>query len=139
MVLSVHILTGAAIAVKTQNPILGLLFAFFSHYLIDIIPHQEYSIQNIKDRRWKNSFGEFSKVFLDILIGLLIVLIFTKDYFLAILGGFLAILPDALTLLDFLHQNHDKIHWFKNNKKISLFWEILSQIIVAGISIIILL
>jgi hypothetical protein len=146
MVLTVHILIGAAVAEKTGNPILGLLFAFLSHYLMDAIPHQEYSIRGIEEGRWKNSSKNFLKIFLDILIGFFLITIFSKNYFLAFLGGFSAILPDILTFLYFifpkikplhlLSKFHKKTHWFKNYKiKIPLFWGIFTQVLILFLAI----
>ena len=95
MVLTVHILTGAVIAAKTQNPILGLLFAFLSHYLVDTIPHEEYRIQNIQGGQWKNSFKDFLKIFLDILVGFFLAIALSKNYF-AVLGGFSALSTNSI-------------------------------------------
>ena len=143
MILSAHILTGAAILSKTTNPILGFLFAFLSHYLLDFLPHREYSIDNILKKEWKQTKNEFLKVFLDVFIGFLIVLIvlFLKNkgemdiwrfYFQNLpifLGGFLGILADGLTFLylllpkskflETLHNFHRKIHFLNSRNKLS--------------------
>lgn len=150
MVLTVHILIGAAVATRTGNPILGLLFAFLSHYLIDAIPHKEYSIQNIKEGKWQNSSKDFLKIFLDILIGFFLIIIFQGNYFLAFLGGLSAILPDILTFLHFifpkikplhlLSKFHEKTHWFKHSKiKIPLFLGIFTQVLMLFLAILIFL
>jgi len=152
MILSVHFLAGAAIAAKIQNPVLGLFFAFLSHFLLDLVPHQEYHIYNIKARKWKESFFDFLKVSLDIFIGIFIFLILTKNIFWGAAGGFLAALPDGLIflsllfpkikILDYLRKYHEKIHWFKDAKtgceKVSFFWRIFSQVLIGAASIIFL-
>jgi len=150
MILTVHILIGSIVATKTGSPILGFLFAFLSHYFIDAIPHREYSIQNIKEGKWKNSFKDFLKIFLDILIGFFLIIIFQGNYFLAFLGGLSAILPDILTFLYFifpkikplhlLSKFHEKTHWFNNSKiKIPLFWRISTQVLILFLAILIFL
>ncbi|MFC1629620.1 hypothetical protein ACFL11_00100 [Patescibacteria group bacterium] len=151
MILTAHILTGAAIVTKTQNPFLGLLFAFLSHYLLDFLPHNDYSekLKNIKERRWKKSFFDFSLVILDFSFGVLLVFLFSKNLFLSLVGGFFAVLPDTFSLLHFLfHKNKllnkyyifqkEKLHYF-NNKKVSVFWQTLVQASVILISIFFLL
>ncbi len=99
MVLAVHIIVGAAIVGKTKNPLLGLFLAFLSHYIIDFLPHQEYSIINIKNRAWRKSLFDFLKVFIDMTLGFATIILISKNIGLALLGGFLGIVPDGLTLL----------------------------------------
>ena len=142
MVLTPHLLVGATIAARINLP-LGLVLAFLSHYLLDFLPHWEYSIENIQQRLWKKSLPEFLKVFLDISIGTFLVFIISENLVLAIVGGFLAILPDGLVLLSLIFPNklltlHDafmrKTHFLKD-KKISLFWGIFSQSLVIAVAI----
>lgn len=150
MILTAHILVGAVIAEKTQNPILGLSFALLSHYFLDATPHQDYYINNILGRRWASSSADFIKLFLDIFLGFSLIMIFSKNYSLAILGGLSAALPDVLIfisavfprikLFSLLNRLHRKTHWFRDaklNKKVPLFWGISTQILIslAAISI----
>ncbi len=163
MILSAHLIAGAVIAVKSSQPILGLLLAFLSHYLLDFIPHQEYSIRNIWEKQWEKSFFDFLKIGLDILLGIIIVLFLIKNLTLAFWGGFFGLIPDGLMVLYlFLPKNrflekhavfHRKIiHIFKNNgyslngsphngprsnpiKKEFFFLRILSQVLVVVLSI----
>ena len=112
-----------------SNPVLGLLSAFLSHYIIDTLPVWEYKIENIKKGQWNRSRPDFLKVFLDIAIGFILVFIFSKDIFLGTVGGFLAMIPDGLTLLlkifpktkilNIHHRLHAKFNWFRSleNKK----------------------
>ena len=140
MILTTHLLVGAAIASKMPQPtFLALVLAFLSHYLLDLLPHSEYLIKNIKGRRWHKSFLDFSKIGIDIGLGTLLILIFSKNAPIIFAAAFLAILPDAFTLLNSIWPNkvlkiHEdfhtkKIHFLKY-KKISLFWRISSQILV---------
>lgn len=142
MVLTPHLLIGAAIASRINLP-LGLVLAFLSHYLLDFLPHWEYSIKNIQQKLWKKSLPEFLKIFLDISIGAFLIFIISKNLVLAGTGGFLAILPDGLILLILIFPNklftlHNtfmrKIHFLKD-KKISPFWGIFSQSLVIAVAI----
>lgn len=140
MLLGPHILVGAALAATIPNPLLGLLFAFLSHFLLDRIPHWEYSIEplkQIKTRGAKYCTPILRRVTLDIAIGfvaLIIALGLSKNNtpsWIYIFGAFFGILPDGLSFLEFLapknailskflksfHALHQKIHF---NKKTAL-------------------
>lgn len=143
MILSAHFLVGAAIATKTQNPLLGFLLAYLSHYFFDLLPVWEYDISALSNRQWRKSAGDFLKIFFDILFGFLLVLFFSKNTLIGMLGGFLAMVPDGITLLFILfpkinllslHQKiHEKVNWFRYseiNKKIPAWGTILSQILI---------
>lgn len=140
MILTPHLILGAAIAVKFQNPFFGFFFAFLSHYLIDLLPHQEYSILNIRNRKWQDAGLDVLKVTLDISFGLLLLLLLAKNYLIALTGAFFAVLPDGLSLLFFMfpenkllkghHNLHQGVIHSLNHKKNSLILEILSQVAV---------
>jgi len=156
MILAVHFLFGAALVLNINYLPLALLVAFFSHYLLDSLPHFEYSIENIQRKRWRESFDDFLKVFLDLSLGIIITFFLSKNFLLSFLGGFTAILPDSLILLGLIcpnrllleHNNfHRKFHFSKSpkesgklefyfkGKKISPFWAFLSQFSVTVISV----
>lgn len=145
MILFCHILAGAAIAAKIQIIPLALLLAFLSHYVLDFIPHWEYSIDNIFEKRWKAAKFDFLKILMDFGFGILLIFIFSKNQPIILAGAFFAILPDGLTLIGLLLPNnllkiHDKFHrelvhcskkiFFKENK-ILFFAGIFSQILVS--------
>lgn len=46
MLAASHALTGAVIAAKTQNPVLGFALAFLSHPILDLIPHWDFNSRN---------------------------------------------------------------------------------------------
>ena len=147
MIQTCHLLAGAALAVKFKTAYLGLFLALPSHYLLDMIPHAEYSVNHIIKGQWKDSFIDFSKVALDFLVGGLLILTFTQNIFLAGAGACLSVLPDGLNFLFILfpknrllqahHDFHEKIHYSKN-KKTPRFWGISSQLIIVILSIILL-
>lgn len=144
MILTVHLLTGAALVSKIQSIPLALFLAFLSHYFLDFLPHpDEYSIRNIKEKRWRKSFFDFLKIGIDIFIGLLIIFILAGKQPIIYAGAFLAILPDFFTFLGIIFSNklwwhndefHEKIH-FTKYQKISFFWRFFIQLIVSIIAL----
>ena len=113
MLLAPHILVGAAVASQFQNPVLGLIFALLSHFVLDRTPHWEYSVEalkQIKTRGIKYCRPILLRVILDIIIGFA-VLIFAMlisanpiDFVYLALGGFFGILPDGLSFLLFVKE-----------------------------------
>lgn len=144
MILLIHMLFGAAIALHIKNPILAIILAFLSHYLLDFFPHKEYDINNISEKRWKKAVPEFQKVFLDFLLGILLILLFSNNRPIIYICAFFAILPDGFSVLSSIFQikilkvhnnfHQGKLHFFKKIK-ISNFWRILSQILILLIAL----
>ncbi len=150
MIATPHLLIGAAIVSKIKFLPLAFFLAFLSHYFLDFIPHIDYSAkniyENIYERKWKKVFPDFLKVILDISLALFLILIFSKNQPIIFVGAFLAILADGLNFLNFVFPNrfleihyklHQKIHFFEN-KKISIFGRIFSQILIVLIAIFLL-
>ncbi|MDO8435911.1 MAG: hypothetical protein Q7S82_00800 [bacterium] len=149
MILVSHLLVGAAIAEEIKSVPIAIFLALFSHYLLDFLPHSEYSIKNIGEGKWRHSFFDFFKIFLDFSSGVLLILVLAKNPLIALLAGITAILPDGLAFLAFvfpenkllkIHRafHHIKTHSFRN-KKIPLFWKIISQALTIAVTIIFLL
>lgn len=136
MLLAPHILVGAAIAASTPNPLLGLLFAFLSHFLLDRVPHWEYSIEplkQIKAKGIKYCMPILRRVALDIGAGVIVLIIAVTmsgeniPFAAWALGGFFGVLPDGLSFLHFIRKKggpiskilkfifilHQKIHFDK--------------------------
>ena len=145
MLLTPHILTGAAIVTRVQNPLFGLIFVLLSHYFLDLFPQTEYSIKNIRSGRWSKSLPDFLKTFVDIALGLSIVFLTVGYAPLVLIAVFTAIFPDGLTLLycifptNRLLKKHSKIHLAINtvfeNKKLPAFWGVASQIAIIAVAI----
>ena len=123
MLLAPHILVGAAVASRFQNPLLGIVFAFLSHFLLDSIPHWEYSIKelrHIKTKGIRYCMPIFLRIVLDITTGiaiLIIALYFGRNeipFSAWALGGFFAILPDGITFLGMLKPRNKIILFFIN-------------------------
>ncbi len=158
MILLVHLLLGALIGQKIPNLFLAIILAFLSHYLLDFIPHMEYEVKNIVGARWKKSLPDLIKVFLDFISGIILIFIFSKNWPIIYVCAFFAILPDGLSLLNMLTKNkflrahsafhQGKIHFLKDNppppkasarqRKISRFWRVFSQVVIAAICLMLL-
>jgi hypothetical protein len=163
MILTPHILVGAAIGAKTQNLGLIVILGILSHFILDKIPHWDYQCLGIKNfkktKNFKALFFNFLKIAIDGLIGLLIVLlviwqknILNLNYLPFILFGiFTCLLPDialgfslffsgkfAKKYIDF---HHRFLHYFKNKEKEGkiTFLGLSTEILVSVIAIIILL
>lgn len=147
MILLVHLLFGAAIGSAVKNMPLAIILAFLGHYLLDFFPHAEYSIEISKKTQWYAALLIVFKIILDFSLGILLILMFSKNQPIIYLCAFLAIVPDGLTLINkfvpnkifeaHLRFHTNKIHFFKN-KKISIFWKIATQLTVVIISVVLL-
>jgi hypothetical protein len=146
MILTAHLLTGAALASKIQPTPFALLLALASHYFLDFLPHRDYDIENLKAKNWSRTGPALLRISLDLSFGLLVVLVLAKNPFLALAGGFFALLPDGVVLLNIIFPNsffnflgriHRKIHFFKH-KNIPLLWGILSYLAIFLLSALLL-
>lgn len=146
-----HLLAGAAIAAKISNPFLALPLALLSHYFLDSFPQEEYSITNIFQKRWNNTFLDFLKVFLDFSLGITLILLLSGAKPIILIAAFLAIAPDGITFLNLFLSNklikqHQKLHKainylcapMKKNKKIYRFLGVFSQVAVIATAILFL-
>lgn len=141
MILIPHLIISGVIAANISFWPLALILAFFSHYLLDFLPHNEYLINNIKQRKWITAGPDFLKLSIDFIIGfgflVLIHYIKNTSYYILFVAGIMGILPDMLYFFSFTYRNnkilkwnsflHEKIHFFKD-KKISGMWRTLIQI-----------
>lgn len=161
MILLFHIFIGAVIAAKIKFLPLVIVFALLSHYFLDFLPHNEYSIDNVRQKNWKKAKLDFLKIFLDLAIGILFVsfiqYITGINYYVLFVGAIASIFPDFLTMLNFIFPkniilkyhiySHRKIHIFskyslkpsQNYKKIPLWGYFLSQTSVVLIGLLVLL
>ena len=147
MILLAHMIFGAAIGSLVKNIPLAIILAFLGHYFLDLFPHIEYPIPNIKDKNWSKVIYDIPSVFLDFCLGLLLIFLFSKNQHIIYVCSFIAIVPDGFTIINSLFKNKvlawhqkihgEKIHYFKY-QKISIFWRVLTQILAIIISIILL-
>jgi hypothetical protein len=100
VILTTHILSGAALGANIQNPYAVAAFAVALHFALDILPHGDYLNK-------KSSIREFWKVAIDLFFGFAIIAaaLFSKgalepDTLRNILIGiFFSVLPDGITFL----------------------------------------
>jgi len=129
MPLAVHLLFGAIITALIHPLGLGLFLAFASHYALDALPHWDYSIENIKSKKWNNAFPDFAKIFFDVFPVLAIIFIVSKNPYL-LLGAVLAGLPDILMFSNWIFPNkillfldekiHNKTHYPEQKTRLCL-------------------
>lgn len=147
MILLAHLLLGALIGEKINNPVLAAILAFLSHYFLDIFPHVEYSITNMTSKDWKKFLPVFLKIFLDFSAGIILIFTFSTNREIIYISAFFAILPDGFSILNLIFKNkilakhsrlhQEKLHYFKY-KKISNFWRIFNQVAIVVICILLL-
>lgn len=146
MILLVHMIFGAAIGSATKSMPAAIILAFLSHYFLDSLPHIEYNVENVKNRQWRKALPDILKIFLDFCLGLLFILVFSKNHLILYICAILAIIPDGFTLLNYFFLNkisdahnrfHKKIHFLKN-KKFSRVWRISFQLLMVIFSILLL-
>ncbi|MDO8676363.1 MAG: hypothetical protein Q7K16_01790 [Candidatus Azambacteria bacterium] len=128
MTLASHIIISGLLGASTHNYFLAAIVGFFSHYIVDAIPHWDAYLSPDFDSRAKSKgvlflkdkflYKELSKVAIDIIIGLgVLSLMFFETFELenityAAIGVFFGVLPDPLQLLylitnwRFLKPNH---------------------------------
>lgn len=160
MILSVHLLIGAAIgsrlqgearsasgAAKVRNYWAIFILAIISHFVLDSIPHWEYTglTANVSG----DVFMTVTiKALLDILIGVGVICWLFKSSRLiqpALWGAFFTLLPDgliftyvfsqvffgwSLTFLTYPIAFHDKIHFTDGTD--FLFWRVAAEVIIAA-------
>ncbi len=154
MILTPHILIGAAIASKIPN-VWGLILAFLSHFVLDAIPHLEYSIKGIKRFERRQFFRSLAKVELDFCLGVMIFAFVATDLssvrvIYGLLGIVAAVLPDGLMFFYYVSggkwlKNFGRFHHFVHHKgrkhkikqKIS-FLRVFSQVLTAVLAILVL-
>ncbi len=114
MILATHAVVGAALAQEfPQQPTLGFLIAFLSHFLLDAIPHWQYGLKSFRRDAsdYLNNDMQLGRDFVidlgrtgsDFFLGIILsLLLFSPSHFsplitlLGVLGG---ILPDAFQLV----------------------------------------
>jgi hypothetical protein len=162
MILTPHLIIGAAIGAKTHNLGLIIILGILSHYILDFVPHWDYINHGIKNfhktKDFKALFLDLFKIAIDGLIGLLIVLlvVWRKDLLnlnnliFIILGIFFSILPDILLFAAIIFRgtltqkyvdfHHKFLHCPKDKEKEGkiTFLNISTEILVTIISAIIL-
>ncbi len=124
---TVHLLVGAAIASVIPNPVGMFIAAFFSHYILDLLPHIDPETFTTHD----HPYTGIQKVSLAIDV-ILVIALLTAMYWLSknsgyiLLGAIAAQLPDLLMPLERyqtfypLYRMHTIFHWNKDHAK---YWD----------------
>lgn len=144
MILLAHLLFGAAIGHIVGNPAIAIILAFLSHYFLDFFPHIEYPIENIRKNQWQKAMPDILRIILDFSLGIFLIFVLSKTQPIIYICALFAILPDGLTVMNFIFTNkildahktlhRKKVHFLKD-KKISNFWRVFSQVAAVVISI----
>ena len=142
MVITPHMLVGAAIGTQFNNPWSVFILGLFSHYLLDALPHWDY-LSRVKIA----NPDHLKKIGLDFILGGFFVLILTwssPQKLLILIAVAATLLPDCLEAfyqnfdikwLKSLSQFHHKIHY---QKRLSFWPGLLFPLIVSLITLSIL-
>lgn len=118
MLLTVHTLTGALIALAVKDPALAAPLAFTSHFVLDSTPH--FGIDGLDFKTSKGKIVGVADCFGALITWLILISIFPAQWFLVSIGVFFACLPDLLYLPDIffnfipskkLLRFHSRIQW----------------------------
>jgi len=143
MILSSHMAMGAVIGAKFNNPWLIVVLGVIFHYVLDIIPHDEYDIEDMKAGKVNRGFLLSSfKVLIDLSVGLgvgiYIYSVSGASFLNIILAMFFSLLPDLFTLVSFFYKSkfltglnkfHQFLHFYKY-RKVPYWIRVSTQILV---------
>jgi len=141
MILTPHLLVGAAIGSKIHSwPEIAAL-AIVSHYLLDAIPHPEYKLRFLKaETTNRENAVDLLKLGVDFASGFFFVAfvgIKSLNFPYMMFGMAMAVLPDFFQLLYRLYKNRaleifQKIHdYFHFEKKMAFAWRGIFTIIIS--------
>jgi hypothetical protein len=118
MLLTVHTLTGALIALSVKDPLLAAPLAFTSHFVLDSTPH--FGIDGLDFKTPKGKVVGIADCFGALITWLILISFFPAQWLLVSVGVFFACLPDLLYLPDIffnyipskrLLRFHSRIQW----------------------------
>jgi hypothetical protein len=118
MLLTVHTLTGALIALSVKDPLLAVPLAFISHFVLDSTPH--FGIDGLDFKTPKGKVVGVADCFGALVAWLILITLFPAQWLLVSIGVFFACLPDLLYLPDIffnfvpskkLLRFHSRIQW----------------------------
>jgi len=126
MIITPHLLVGAAIGSKIHSWWAVAILSFASHYILDAIPHPAYQLNFLKTKTFgKKTAADILKLGVDFFSGFLFIFLVaekTASFSYIALGMFMAILPDFLQVLYRFYKNrflepfqiiHDYFHFDK--------------------------
>jgi hypothetical protein len=143
MIISTHSVFGAvtAQAISFGNPAIAFIVGFFSHFILDAIPHWDYKLKvNSEGLSKKAVFSDAWKVLIDFLGAGILIYFFLQGeepFSLIIwLGALGAVFPDVLQnladfkgfrFLSFFRDIHNRFH---SSKELKSAWAIIYQILL---------
>ncbi len=148
MLVIVHALSGAAIGSLVSNLPLVIILALISHYSLDYLPHLDQGTLGMDEK------STYQWATVDILVAALVIYCLSLTGRLTnnliYVGAVFATLPDFLDNLpffsDWLHQFSffNKVYQFHERiqdwgKEYQFSWGIITQLVIVGLSLIILL
>lgn len=101
-----HALTGAIIGLTVTNPVVALCLAPISHYVLDSLPHYGPAKTDIGSNRFRAYL--LADMSLCVLLVAVLAVTSPKHWLLAAICAFLATLPDAMWLPDFIRARQGK-------------------------------
>jgi hypothetical protein len=143
MVITPHLLIGAAIGFNLQSLWAIFIFSLISHFIADKLPHWEYDASSLENKKGILIF--FIKVAADVALGFLLLFLLLQQqsaWPYAVFGAFISALPDFPLLLYYFFPDskllahykkfHCDNHLEQNRKKI--FLPIISELVVVIIA-----
>lgn len=107
MLTTAHLLLGAAIGKATNNPVLTIVLAFSTHYILDAIPHyspkplENFREYGIRESSKMELFWKSVEPALGIIVTAILIFHFNSAKAVPmVLGSFFGWLPDLMVLLD---------------------------------------
>ena len=139
MVLTPHILVGAALGASISNPVMAVVGAFALHFALDAIPHWDYDIYSSRKKAALKVGADLAIAGITIL--LLIWRMPIEQQINTLIGGFFGVLPDGFLFLSFIFKNkyldrfarfHNFWHWLivPKGTKSRFIWGFGVQIVV---------
>lgn len=149
MLTTPHALIGALLMLKMNNPFLGILMAFLSHFIFDFfIPHWNPHIYTEYSKSKSISKNSLIIIITDVVVAnlsLAAVAYFTNASLMQVIliwtGAFFAILPDLVEapyyFFNYSNKLMDKYVQFEHNYQAdgNIFWGLLTQIITLGATV----
>lgn len=140
MTASNHMLTGAAIAVMVRQPLLAILLAIISHYLLDTMPHFGIEEEEVEEKRKGRLFWTVFAIDVALLVAWLALLPHMLDSHIApwIVWTTMiaAYIPDAVWLYRFAYRQvtgrykrRSKLTQFHANIQHEYVWGIVIEAI----------
>ncbi len=146
MTATAHALTAAAIATKIPNPAIGLPLAFFSHFLLDKVPHWDPMYNHQNRKKVEVVGGSVADVLLSYLLvfGIFVLYLHQKDPIYIMTATFFSELPDLLEIPYHLlgvkwpvfYQSYIFQHWIHDvgfNARLRAPWGIITQGVIVAL------